>query len=111
MRNSREYKGTIMEVTGNGCSYKDSPDGNNRVRDDRRIQFIRGYLKELGRAMLHSANVRAYHYTSLLDSFEWDEGYTQRSGLVFVDFRSLKRTLKDSGTWYANLVDNGELNY
>jgi beta-glucosidase len=111
MRNAREYKGTIMEVTGNGCSYTDSPDENNRVRDERRIQFMRTHLKELGRAMLHSANVRSYHYTSLLDSFEWDEGYTQRSGLVFVDFRSFKRIIKDSGAWYAKLADSGELNY
>ena len=51
-----------MEITENGCSYLDSPDEHGRVPDDRRIHFLRGYLTELGRAMLHSAYVRAYHH-------------------------------------------------
>jgi beta-glucosidase len=109
MRISREYKGVPMEITENGCSYLDTPDEGGQVRDERRIQFLRGYLDELGRAMLHSANVRAYHHWSLLDNFEWAEGYAQRFGLVYVDFRTRKRTIKDSGKWYAKLAENGEL--
>ncbi len=109
MRISREYKGTPMEITENGCSYLDSPDEHGRVSDERRIQFLRGYLDELGRSMLHGANVRAYHHWSLLDNFEWAEGYAQRFGLVYVDFRTQRRTIKDSGKWYAKLADSGEL--
>ena len=82
MRISREYKGTPMEITENGCSYLDDPDEHGRVPDDRRIQFLRGYLDELGRAMIHSCNVRAYHHWSLMDNFEWAEGFCQRFGLV-----------------------------
>ena len=109
MRISHEYKGTAIEITGNGCSYGDAPDERNQIHDQRRIQFLRGYIEELGRAMLHSVNVKAYHYRSLLDSFEWEEGYAQRFGLVYVDFRSLKRTVKDSGNWYGKLADTGHL--
>ena len=109
MRISREYKGTPIEITENGCSYLDSPDEQGRVSDERRIQFLRGYLDELGRAMLFGANVRAYHHWSLLDNFEWAEGYAQRFGLVYVAFRTQKRTMKDSGKWYAKLADTGEL--
>lgn len=109
MRISREYKGTPMEITENGCSYLDGPDEHGRIPDDRRIQFLRGYLDELGRAMIHSCNVRAYHHWSLMDNFEWAEGYCQRFGLVYVDFRSLKRTMKESGKWYAKLADTGDL--
>ena len=104
MRISAEYKGTPMEITGDGCSYLDSPEEDGKVRDERRIQYLRGQLFELGRAMLHSCNVRAYHHRSLLDSFEWAEGYTQRYGLTYVDFRTQKRTIKDSATWYAKLA-------
>ena len=109
IRISREYKGTPMEITGDGCSYLDSPDEDGRDRDERRIQFLRGQLFELGRAMLHSSNVRGYHYWSLLDSFEWAEGYCQRYGLIYVDYRTQKRTIKDSGKWYAQLAATGSL--
>ena len=109
IRISHEYKGTPMEITENGCSYLESSDEHGQVSDQRRIQFMREYLTELGRAMLHSAYVRAYHHRSLMDNFEWAEGYAQRFGLVYVDFRSQKRTIKDSGKWYAKLADTGEL--
>jgi beta-glucosidase len=109
MRIAREYKGTPLEITENGCSYLDCPDDHGRIPDERRIQFMRGYLNALGRAMLHGANVRAYHHWSLLDNFEWAEGYAQRFGLTFVDFRTQKRTIKDSGHWYAKLASSGSL--
>lgn len=109
MRISHEYKGTPMEITENGCSYLDAPDEQGHVPDERRIQFLRGYLSELGRAMQHGASVRAYYHWSLMDNFEWAEGYSQRFGLVYVDFRSQKRTMKDSGKWYARLAESGDL--
>jgi beta-glucosidase len=109
MRIAREYKGTPLEITENGCSYLDSPDEHGRVPDQRRIQFLRGYLDALGGAMLYGAYVRAYHHWSLLDNFEWAEGYAQRFGLTYVDFRTQKRTLKDSGYWYAKLASTGKL--
>ena len=109
MRISREYKGTAMEITENGCSYLDCPDEHGRVADERRIEFTRSYLQRLGLALLHGAYVRSYHHWSLMDNFEWAEGYAQRFGLVFVDFRSLKRTMKDSGKWYAKLAETGKL--
>jgi beta-glucosidase len=109
LRISREYKGTPLEITENGCSYLDGPDEHGRIPDERRIQFTRGYLQALGSAMLHGANVRAYHHWSLLDNFEWAEGYTQRFGLTYVDFRAQKRTIKDSGHWYAKLASTGSL--
>jgi beta-glucosidase len=109
MRISSEYKGTPMEITGDGCSYLDAPDEDGRVRDEKRIQFLRGQLFELGRAMLQSSNVRGYHHRSLLDSFEWAEGFAQRHGLIYVDFRTQKRTIKDSGKWYAQLAASSSL--
>lgn len=109
MRLTREYNKPVMEVTENGCSYLDGPDEHGRVPDERRITFLRGYLGAMGRAMKDGANIRGYHCWSLMDNFEWAEGYAQRFGLAYVDFRRQKRTIKDSGKWYANVASTGVL--
>ena len=109
MRITREYNKPVIDITENGCSYLDSPDVKGRVPDQRRIEFTREYLSALGRAMKDGANVRGYHHWSLLDNFEWAEGYAQRFGLVWVDFRDQRRIIKDSGYWYAKLAASGTL--
>lgn len=106
---SREYNNPPIEITENGCGYDDAPDEHSRVPDQRRIDFYRGYLGALARTMKDGANIRGYHAWSLLDNFEWGEGYTQRFGLTYVDFRSQKRTIKDSGKWYGELAASGKL--
>jgi len=109
MQITREYNKPVIEITENGCSYLDSPDVRGRVPDQRRIDYTRGYLSAVGRAMKGGADVRAYHHWSLLDNFEWAEGYAQRFGLVYVDFRDQRRIIKDSGHWYAKLAATGSL--
>jgi beta-glucosidase len=109
MRLTREYHKPVMEVTENGCSYLDGPDEHDRVPDERRITFLRGYLGAMARAMKDGADIRGYHCWSLLDNFEWAEGYTQRFGLVHVDFRTQTRTVKDSGRWYAAVARSGRI--
>ncbi|MGA2360648.1 MAG: family 1 glycosylhydrolase [Terriglobales bacterium] len=109
MRITRDYNSPILEVTENGCSYGDTPDEHGRIPDQRRVEFYRGYVGAVGRAIKDGANVRGYHAWSLMDNFEWAEGYSQRFGLAYVDFRSQKRTLKDSGKWYGHLAATGKL--
>jgi beta-glucosidase len=109
MRITREYNKPLIEITENGCSYLDCPDVHGRVPDERRIDFTRGYLSALGRAMKDGANVRGYHHWSLIDNFEWAEGFAQRFGLVWVDFRDEQRIIKDSGYWYGKLAASGSL--
>jgi len=109
MRITRECDKPLIEITENGCSYLDSPDVHGRVPDQRRIDFTRGYLSAVGRAIKDGANIRAYHHWSLLDNFEWAEGYTQRFGLVYVDFRDQRRIIKDSGYWFGKLAESGTL--
>jgi beta-glucosidase len=98
-----------LEVTENGCSYHDYPDASGAVHDARRITYLRGHLTALARAVADGVDVRGYHHWSLLDNFEWAEGYTQRFGLVHVDFASLARTIKDSGRWYARVARSHQL--
>ncbi len=84
-------------ITENGCSY----DG----LDDRdRIAYLDGHVRALHRALEAGVDVRGYFVWSLLDNFEWAEGYARRFGLVHVDFTTLERTPKASYGWYRDLV-------
>jgi beta-glucosidase len=108
MRVTADYDRPVLEVTENGCSYSDGPDSNGVINDQRRIEFFRGYLAAVARAIEGNADVRGYHAWTLLDNFEWSEGYRQRFGLTYVDFPSADRTLKASGHWYGQVAaDNG----
>jgi beta-glucosidase len=109
MQITREYDKPLIEITENGCSYLDGPYENGHVPDPRRVAFTRGYLSAMGRAIKDGANVRGYHHWSLMDNFEWAEGFAQRFGLTYVDFRNEKHTIKDSGYWYAKLAASGAL--
>jgi len=104
------YKPKAIEITENGCAYNDVPDEKGVVPDGRRIAFFRGYLGGVARAHKAGIPIRAYNPWSLMDNYEWAEGYSQRFGFIFVDFGTLKRTVKESGKWYAQLAATGNLN-
>jgi len=103
------YKPQAIEITENGCAYNDVPDEQGMIPDGRRIAFFRGYLGGVARAHKAGVPIRAYNPWSLMDNYEWAEGYSQRFGFIFVDFRTLKRTVKESGKWYAQLAATGKL--
>lgn len=103
------YKPKAIEITENGCAYNDVPDEKGVVPDRRRIAFFRGYLGGVARAHKAGIPIRAYNPWSLMDNYEWAEGYSQRFGFIFVDFGTLKRTVKESGKWYAQLAATGKL--
>jgi len=104
LRVTRDYDAPVIEVTENGCAYNEGPDADGAVRDERRIDFYRGYLTALHEAIEEGARVRGYHAWSLLDNFEWAEGYHQRFGLTWVDFETGERRLKESGRWYGRVI-------
>jgi beta-glucosidase len=109
LRLTRDYDRPVLEITENGCSYGDAPGPDGTVRDARRIDFYRGYLDAVADAIEQGANVRGYHAWTLLDNFEWTEGYGQRFGLVYVDFATGARTLKESGRWYGQVAADNAL--
>jgi beta-glucosidase len=104
MRITRDFNRPVIEITESGCAYNDGPDASGAIRDTRRIEYHRQYLQALGRAIGDGADVRGYHAWSLLDNFEWTEGYSQRFGLAYVDFKTQQRTIKESGRWYAKVA-------
>jgi len=77
---------------------------NGRVHDAKRVQFFKDYLAQVLRAKNEGVNVHGYFVWSLMDNFEWAEGYKTRFGLVHVDFKTQQRILKDSGLWFKELL-------
>jgi beta-glucosidase len=98
---------TIM-VTENGVPVPDGIDFDGRVRDERRIRYIKNHLYQVNRAIQVGVPVKGYFHWSFMDNFEWALGYGQRFGLVYVDFKTQQRTIKDSGRWFAQVIkENG----
>ncbi|MDX6767614.1 MAG: GH1 family beta-glucosidase [Candidatus Methylacidiphilales bacterium] len=101
-----ERYGLPVVITENGISCHDWISLDGKVHDPQRIDFIQRHLRELSRAIGEGVDVRGYFHWSLMDNFEWAEGYKQRFGLVHVDFTSMKRTIKDSGRWYRKVIES-----
>lgn len=99
-----EYGPPKLYVTENGASYSDGPDAEGRVRDARRTQFLRDHFIAARRAIDAGAPLAGYFVWSLLDNFEWERGYTQRFGIVWVDYETQRRIPKDSALWYRGVI-------
>ncbi len=92
-------------ITENGMSAHDVVSLDSKVHDPNRIDFLNRYLNELEKATDDSVDVRGYFQWSLMDNFEWAKGYTDRFGLVYVDYETQERTPKDSYYWYKNWIE------
>jgi len=98
------YKGVKkIFVTENGAAFPDKVEGD-AVHDVRRVQFFKDYLAQVLKAKNEGAPVQGYFVWSLLDNFEWAEGYHPRFGVVHVDYETQKRTIKDSGLWFKEFL-------
>ncbi|GCE77106.1 GH1 family beta-glucosidase [Cellulomonas biazotea] len=91
-------------ITENGCSYGMGPDADGVVDDQPRIDYLDSHLGAVADAVARGVDVRGYYCWSLLDNFEWADGFTQRFGLVHVDYDTLVRTPKRSFDWYADVI-------
>lgn len=96
-------------ITENGMSCHDWISLDGKVHDPQREDFLHRYFLEMKRAVDDGIDIRGYFEWSLLDNFEWAEGYNERFGMIYVDFKTQKRTIKDSAYWYKNVImTNGE---
>lgn len=91
-------------ITENGMSNVDFVDLDGRVQDPQRIDFTRRHLLEVQRAIADGVDIRGYFHWSIMDNFEWAEGYKERFGMVHVDYVSQQRRLKESALWYKNVI-------
>ena len=97
-----------MAITENGLATRDQVFLDGKVHDPQRIDFMHRSFLELGRALRKDGvPVTGYYAWSLLDNFEWADGYKQRFGLVYVDFENQKRIPKDSFDWYRKVIASG----
>ncbi|MBU6461376.1 MAG: beta-glucosidase [Bradyrhizobium sp.] len=96
--------GLPIYVLENGTASDDRPDSANQVNDAARIAYLQAYTDAMQEAISGGADVRGYFVWSLLDNFEWASGYSQRFGLVYVDFNTQRRIPKSSARWYAKLI-------
>lgn len=103
----RYHTPIIISENGKSCLDTVSPDGC--VHDEERISYLRGYLSGMKRAAEEGIDLRGYFQWSLMDNFEWAYGYSERFGLIYVDYKTQKRILKDSADFYSEIIKtNGE---
>jgi len=105
-----ERYGKPIYITENGCSGMDWAALDGKVHDPARIDFTHRYLRELGRAAADGVDVRGYFHWSIMDNFEWAEGYKHRFGMIYVDFTTQQRVLKDSALWYREVIASNGAN-
>lgn len=99
------YGDVPIYITENGSCYNNEVE-NGRVKDVGRISYLEQHLTALHRAISSGVNIKGYLTWSLMDNFEWAEGYTMRFGIVHVNYRTLERTKKDSYYWFKQTIAN-----
>jgi beta-glucosidase len=107
LRLHHDYPGVPQLITENGAIFGDEPGEDGAVHDERRIAFLHEHLAAVHRAVQGGAPVEGYYHWSLIDNFEWAMGYRPRFGLIHVDRATQRRTVKDSGYWYARAAAAG----
>ncbi|HVM62658.1 MAG TPA: GH1 family beta-glucosidase [Verrucomicrobiae bacterium] len=107
VRHAREAYGVqTLYITENGAPYFDRLLANGEIHDLGRREYLRNHLISLHRAIHEGFDVRGYFVWSLLDNYEWIEGYSKRFGIVYVDYKTLRRTPKLSGYWYSKVIQS-----
>jgi len=104
-----EYDLPPIYIAENGAAFKDKVSTDGKVHDPRRIDFLKNHFIQVRLAMLQGVNVRGYMVWSFMDNFEWGYGYSKRFGLIHVDYDTQKRIIKDSGEWYAEVIEENEV--
>jgi beta-glucosidase len=93
-----------LYITENGCSANDVVAADGHIEDTDRVMYLRNHLTHLHRAASERYPIKGYFLWSLLDNFEWADGYSKRFGIHYVDFKSQVRTPKLSANWYREVI-------
>lgn len=109
MRVHHDYPPIPLYITENGAAYHDYSDPEGHVHDAERQHYVHDHLAAAQAAIAAGADIRGYFLWSLMDNFEWAEGYSKRFGMVYVDYPSQQRILKDSALWYGSVIRGNAL--
>lgn len=105
-RLNKDYNGIDILITENGAAYNDIVNREGKVEDDNRLDYIYRHLLQCHRAIEKGVNLKGYYVWSMLDNFEWAEGYAKRFGITYVNYESQERILKKSAYWYSEVIRN-----
>lgn len=103
VRVQKDYDPPVIIVTENGSAWDDEVIGGT-IRDERRINYLRGHLNAAHRAIAQGTKLKGYFAWSLFDNYEWAEGYAKRFGITYVDYETQERIIKESGRYYADVI-------
>jgi beta-glucosidase len=109
VRLKADYGSPPILITENGAAIDDTPGPDGQVHDPRRIDYLRTHLAAVEEAIGRGVDVRGYFAWSLMDNFEWAEGYRPRFGITYLDYETQRRIPKDSARWYADVVRRNAL--
>jgi len=99
-----DYQIPKIYITENGASYGDEPDENGRIKDERRLSYLKQHFSAAHRAINNGVPLAGYFVWSFMDNFEWAYGYSQRFGITWVDYETQERIFKDSALWYRDVI-------
>jgi beta-glucosidase len=109
VRLQNDYAPGRMYITENGAAYPDTLEPGGRIHDEARISYLKGHLAAARAAIAEGAKLEGYFYWSLMDNFEWAWGYSRRFGIVYVDYPTQRRILKDSAMFYGDVIERNGL--
>ncbi len=106
VRLHQEYHAPPIYIAENGAAFNDKVDADGCLHDARRVNYLREHIEQARLALQEGVDLRGYFVWSLLDNFEWGWGYSKRFGIVYVDYATQQRVIKDSGEWYAKMINS-----
>jgi beta-glucosidase len=105
------YGNPKVFITENGCAAPDKLNEDGTVKDWQRVDYLRSHLSAAHTSIQEGANLAGYFHWSLMDNFEWAQGYSQRFGMVWIDYPTQQRIPKDSFQWYRAVIARNGLKF
>lgn len=108
-RINEQYTNKPLYITENGAAFSDELNDEGKVNDQDRIDYLKQHFKVAQQAISEGIPLKGYYVWSLMDNFEWAYGYNKRFGLIYINYETKERTLKESAYWYQRVIENNAI--